>query len=131
MKKQFNQVIQFHRAVGAFIGLRISSDISQDVKDARIKLIREETDELIQAINKEGVKEIAKELCDVLYVVFGTAISFGLHNNLVQIFTEVHTSNMSKIDKKGNFEMSDDKSKILKGAKYHKPNIDWVIDDKK
>lgn len=129
MKKQLKQVLRFHTMFGAFIGLKVSSHIPQNVKESRIKLIREETDELIQAIQKEGIKEIAKELCDVLYVVFGTAISFGLHTNLDRVFTDVHKSNLSKIDKKGIFEVTDDKSKILKGKNYTKPQFEYLLEE--
>lgn len=130
MKKQLNQVLQFHKVFGAYIALKATSKIPQNVKESRIKLIREETEELIQAIQKEGIKEIAKELCDVLYVVLGTAVSFGLQNNISQIFTDVHESNLSKIDKKGKFEITNDKSKILKSDNYQKPNLDYLsLDD--
>jgi len=131
MKKQLNQVLQFHEVFGAFIALKVTSKIPQNVKDSRIRLIREETDELIEAIQKEGIKEIAKELCDVLYVVFGTAVSFGLQNDLSQVFTDVHESNLSKIDKKGKFEMTDDRSKILKGKNYSKPQLEYLSEKDK
>lgn len=131
MKKQLNQVLQFHEKFGAFISLRTTSKIPQNIRDSRIKLIREETEELIQAIEKEGIREIAKELCDVLYVVLGTAISFGLQDHLSRVFTDVHISNLSKIDKKGKFEMTRDKSKILKGKNYTKPQFKYLLEDSK
>ena len=129
MKKQLNQVLQFHKIFGAFISLKSTSKIPQNVKDSRIKLIREETEELIKAIQKEGIREIAKELSDVLYVVLGTAISFGLQNNFSQVFIDVHKSNLSKIDKKGNFQLTNDKSKILKGKNYIKPELEYILEE--
>ena len=126
MKKQLKQTLEFHSLFKSYIGKKITAQIPQNVKESRIKLIREETEGLIQAIQKEGIKEIAKELCDVLYVILGTAISFGLQDKLSKVFTEVHRSNLSKIDMSGKFEITKDKSKILKGKNYKKPDLDFL-----
>lgn len=126
MQKQLQQVFEFHRLFKAHISKKPTSQIPVDVKQSRIKLIREETDELIEAIEQKDIKEIAKELADVLYVIFGTIVAFGLHNHFTKVFTRVHQSNLSKIDKKGKFEISKDGSKVLKGNKYLKPNLDFI-----
>jgi NTP pyrophosphatase (non-canonical NTP hydrolase) len=61
----------------------------------RIKLIEEEYDELIEAINWGDPALVAKELADLLYVVHGTAVAFGIP--LDEVFQAVHRSNMTKI----------------------------------
>ena len=38
---------------------------------------------------------MAKELADLLYVVYGTAVSYGL--DMDPVFREVHRSNLSKV----------------------------------
>ncbi|GAA2052693.1 hypothetical protein GCM10009757_26920 [Streptomyces cheonanensis] len=44
-------------------------------------------------------RAVAKELADVLYVTYGTADALGI--DLPAVFTEVHRSNMSKLDEHG------------------------------
>jgi len=49
-----------------------------------------------EEINKE---RLLKELCDVLYVTYGFAATFGL--NINEAFNRVHASNMSKLGEDG------------------------------
>ena len=44
----------------------------------RVTLIQEEFDELKQALVAEDLSSIAKEMADLLYVVYGTAVSYGI-----------------------------------------------------
>jgi predicted HAD superfamily Cof-like phosphohydrolase len=62
----------------------------------RIALIQEEFDELRQAFGQHDLVAVAKELADLLYVVYGTAVSSGI--DLEPVFREVHRSNMSKVN---------------------------------
>ncbi|MGH7256101.1 MAG: MazG nucleotide pyrophosphohydrolase domain-containing protein, partial [Nitrospirales bacterium] len=61
----------------------------------RVNLIREEFEELQQALAQGDTVALAKELADLLYVVYGTAVSCGI--DMEPIFREVHRSNMSKV----------------------------------
>jgi predicted HAD superfamily Cof-like phosphohydrolase len=70
----------------------------------RERLIQEEFDELKEAMAKQELVAIAKELADLLYVVYGTAVSYGL--DMDPVFREVHRSNLSKI---GGYKRSDGK----------------------
>lgn len=81
--------------------------------DLRIKLIDEEYDELIEAINNRDRVQIAKELADLAYVVIGTAIALDIPFN--EVFGALQVSNMSKFD--GEPEIRGD-GKVLKGKKY-------------
>lgn len=83
--------------------------------DLRIKLIDEEYDELIEAINNRDRVQIAKELADLVYVVVGTAVAMGIPFN--DVFGALQVSNMSKFD--GEPELRGD-GKVLKG-KNHQP----------
>lgn len=98
---------------------------SEDVKNLRIELIREELDELKQAIAENDLVEIADALTDILYVTYGAGHSFGL--NLDECFREVQASNMSKLDSEGNPIYRED-GKILKGEDYFPPNLKKVIE---
>ena len=55
-------------------------------------------------IGQQDLAAIAKELADLLYVVYGTAVSYGI--DMGPVFTEVHRSNMSKV---GGYKREDGK----------------------
>src|SRR5690242_520111 len=78
--------------------------IDERTRILRERLIQEEFDELKQAMNHDDLPAIAKELADLLYVVYGTAVSYGIDMN--PVFREVHRSNMSKI---GGYKREDGK----------------------
>ncbi len=61
----------------------------------RLRLIQEEFEELQQALAEDDLHGLAKELADLLYVVYGTAVSCGI--DMEPVFREVHRSNMSKV----------------------------------
>lgn len=67
-------------------------------------------------------KQIAKELADVLYVVYGTADAFGI--DIDRVFAEVHRSNMSKLVDGKPLKRED--GKVLKGPNYTPPNLEFV-----
>lgn len=73
-------------------------------KILRERLIQEEFDELKEALKAENLPAIAKELADLLYVVYGTAVSYGI--DMAPVFREVQRSNMSKV---GGYKRDDGK----------------------
>jgi predicted HAD superfamily Cof-like phosphohydrolase len=86
----------------------------------RYDLIREELDELKDAINKKDIKEVADALTDILYVTYGAGHAFGI--NLDSCFEEVQNSNMSKLGPDGK-PIYNDKGKVMKGPNYFKPDL--------
>ena len=78
--------------------------IDERTRTLRERLIQEEFEELKEAMGKEDLVAIAKELADLLYVVYGTAVSYGI--DMEPVFREVHRSNMSKI---GGYKREDGK----------------------
>ena len=62
--------------------------------DLRYKLIKEEFDELKEAMDSKNLVGIADALSDILYVVYGAGHVYGI--NLDDTFKEVHDSNMTK-----------------------------------
>lgn len=65
--------------------------------DFVVSFIREETDELEQAIKDKDIVEVLDAICDLLYVAVGNAtMVFGLKDKLVPAYAEVQASNMSK-----------------------------------
>lgn len=83
--------------------------------DLRLKLIDEEYDEFIQALNHGDNALTAKEACDLVYVVVGTCIALGIPFN--EVFAALQVSNMSKISPDGHVKFRED-GKVLKGPGY-------------
>ena len=102
-----------------------SSSFSSDkINKLRINLIKEELDELIEAMNKKDLVEVADALTDILYVTYGAGHAFGI--NLDDCFEEVQNSNMSKLDKDGK-PIYNENGKVMKGPNYFKPDLSKFI----
>ncbi len=101
-----------------------SSFSSEKINALRVSLIKEELDELIEAMNKKDLVEVADALTDILYVTYGAGHAFGI--NLDDCFKEVQNSNMSKLDKDGK-PIYNDKGKVMKGPNYFKPDLTKFI----
>ena len=86
----------------------------------RIQLIQEEFNELKEALAREDLASIAKEMADLLYVVYGTAVSYGI--DMDPVFREVHRSNMSKV---GGHKRED--GKWVKPATYSPALIEPIL----
>ena len=97
--------------------------------------IKEESLELIEELQKiltkqnnldefsrDDLEALAKEMADVLYVVYGAACQFGIP--LEKVFEQVCRSNMSKLVD-GRFQYRED-GKVLKGPNYVKPNLSLI-----
>ena len=97
---------------------------SDKITSLRYDLIREELDELKDAINKKDIKEVADALTDILYVTYGAGHAFGI--NLDKCFEEVQNSNMSKLDDNGK-PIYNEHGKVMKGPNYFKPDLKKFI----
>ena len=118
------------RKVGIFM-----KTFGQEVKDKpsfstdkinklRIDLIKEEFDELKEAIDKKDLLEVSDALTDILYVTYGAGHAFGI--DLDKCFDEVQNSNMSKLDENGK-PIYNESGKVMKGSSYFKPNLSKFI----
>ncbi|GKS56885.1 hypothetical protein YTPLAS18_04120 [Nitrospira sp.] len=113
------QVAAFHRA----FDIAISSEprrIDEDTRVLRERLIDEEFGELREALARGDVSQVAKELADLLYVVYGTAVSCGI--DMEPVFREVHRSNMSKV---GGHKRAD--GKWVKPATYSPAHVEPIL----
>ncbi len=90
------------------------------INKLRIDLIKEELNELTQAMKNKDLLEVADALTDILYVTYGAGHAFGI--NLDKCFDEVQNSNMSKLDENGK-PIFNDSGKVMKGPNYFKPNL--------
>tara|TARA_B100000780_G_scaffold11056_1_gene7601 strand:+ start:302 stop:643 length:342 start_codon:yes stop_codon:yes gene_type:complete len=90
----------------------------------RCDLIKEELDELNQAIKDKDIKEVADALTDILYVTYGAGHTFGV--NLDKCFEEVQRSNMSKLGSDGK-PIYNESGKVMKGPNYFKPDLNKFL----
>ena len=94
------------------------------INKLRIDLIKEEIDELTDAMKNKDLLEVADALTDILYVTYGAGHAFGI--DLDKCFDEVQNSNMSKLDKNGK-PIYNDSGKVMKGPNYFKPNLSKFV----
>ena len=118
-KTPLEMVQQFHRIMGHSLNLPYEQNSNAD--RLRMKLMSEEFDEVCAAENAEN---LLKELCDVLYVTYGYAATFGW--DLDAAFRRVHASNMSKLDDDGEPIVRGD-GKIMKGPNYQEPDLKDLV----
>lgn len=127
---------EWHRAVGEVPFVERDSKGRDDLVALRYNLIAEETgealeelknyrvaglvDEYISGVPTADLRALAKELADVLYVVYGTADLFDIP--LEAVFAEVHRSNMSKVQPDGTVIRRED-GKILKPDTYRAADV--------
>ena len=86
----------------------------------RIDLIKEELEELTQAMKDKNLLEVADALTDILYVTYGAGHAFGI--DLDKCFDEVQNSNMSKLGEDGK-PIYNESGKVMKGPNYFKPDL--------
>jgi predicted HAD superfamily Cof-like phosphohydrolase len=118
MNKEQLQVRDFHRAFN-ILEKETPTIPDEKTKILRMNLIKEEVAELEEAFNNNDIIKIADGIADILYVVYGTAISCGL--DMEPLFQEVHRSNMTKI---GGYKRKD--GKWIKPDTYEKADL-WPI----
>ena len=105
--------------------IKLDPSFSTDkINKLRLSLIREELEELSDAMNKKNLLEVADALTDILYVTYGAGHAFGI--NLDKCFDEVQNSNMSKLDTNGK-PIYNELGKVMKGPNYFKPNLEKFL----
>ena len=115
----FNKVGVFMKTFGQEVKNKPSFSTDK-INKLRLDLIKEELDELTEAMNNKDLLEVADALTDILYVTYGAGHAFGI--DLDKCFDEVQNSNMSKLDEKGK-PIYNDSGKVLKGPNYFKPDL--------
>ena len=90
------------------------------INKLRIDLIKEELEELTEAMKNNDLLEVADALTDILYVTYGAGHAFGI--DLDKCFEEVQNSNMSKLGENGK-PIYNESGKVMKGPNYFKPNL--------
>ena len=119
----FNKVGTFMKTFGQEVKSKPSFS-SDKINKLRIDLIKEELDELQEAMKNNDLLEVADALTDILYVTYGAGHAFGI--DLDKCFEEVQNSNMSKLDKNGK-PIYNESGKVMKGPNYFKPYLSKVV----
>lgn len=110
--------------------------VDLELANLRFELMKEENDEYMQAVIDKDVVEVADALGDQLYILIGTILSHGMQEVIVDVFNEIHRSNMSKLDENGNpiingqngvLDITRELGKVLKSPRYSKPNFDKIL----
>ena len=114
MNEKIDLVKNFHNKFKVPV-LEKPSLIPEERFQLRYKLMRDEVEEYLKGAENGDIKNIAKELCDILYAVYGTILEHGLQDTIQDVFKEVSKSNMSK-------DYSEFKMK--KGENYFEPDVD-------
>lgn len=99
----------------------VPTDLTEETKQLRIRLIQEEFEELKEAMVAGNLAAVAKEMADLLYVTYGTAVSYGI--DMEPVFQEVHRSNLSKV---GGYKRAD--GKWVKPPTYSPADIDPILE---
>ena len=115
----FNKVKTFMKTFGQEVKTKPSFSTDK-INSLRYDLIREELEELKEAMENKDLLEVADALTDILYVTYGAGHAFGI--NLDKCFEEVQNSNMSKLGEDGK-PIYNESGKVMKGPKYFKPNL--------
>ena len=115
----FSKVGTFMKTFGQEVKTKPSFS-SDKINKLRIDLIKEELNELTEAMNNRDLVEVADALTDLLYVTYGAGHAFGI--DLDKCFEEVQNSNMSKLDENGK-PIYNEAGKVMKGPNYFKPDL--------
>ena len=115
----FNKVGTFMKTFGQEVKTKPSFS-SDKINKLRIDLIKEELEELQEAMKNNDLLEVADALTDILYVTYGAGHALGI--DLDKCFDEVQNSNMSKLDENGE-PIYNESGKVMKGPNYVKPDL--------
>lgn len=119
-KDWYQDIVKFQKEVmcNDFLTIPHVPDARQQA--LQVELIKEETKELLEAIETSHLEQIADGGADVIVVVLGAMVAHGI--DLRPIWDLVHESNMAK---KGGPMRSD--GKRLKPPGWRPPNIAYEI----
>ena len=119
----FNKVKTFMETFGQEVKTKPSFSTDK-INSLRYDLIKEELEELKEAMENKDLLEVADALTDILYVTYGAGHAFGI--DLDKCFKEVQNSNMSKLGEDGK-PIFNENGKVMKGPNYFKPNFKKIL----
>ena len=120
----FEDVKTFMKTFGQMVRTKPQFPDEETIQ-LRYDLIKEELNELEQAMKTKDLKEVADALTDILYVTYGAGYAYGI--NLDKCFKEVQRANMSKLGNDGK-PIYNEKGKVMKGSNYLEPNLKQFVE---
>ena len=121
MNKEQRMVKDWHRRFGVLVNEKPEM-VDKETRYLRVSLMREEFQEFEEACSAGDIVKVADALGDLLYVVYGSAVSFGI--DLEPVFDEIHRSNMSKGDPE---VIKAPNGKVLRNKNYSPPDLVSLI----
>ena len=115
---------EFHKAFNLPIRETPGIGIDEALAKLRVALLEEEVTEFVTASEDKDLIGIADALADIVYVAYGTALTYGIDLNAV--LHEVHRSNMSKLGLDGKPILRND-GKVVKSERYFRPDIASIL----
>lgn len=123
LDRALHDVAHFHNVFGQPIVDKPALP-SIERRELRERLLQEEFTEYMQASANDDIVEVADAIADIIYVLLGTALEYGIP--IGRVFAEVHRSNMAKMFSDGTVRRRDD-GKILKPESWTPPDIRGVL----
>lgn len=118
-----SMVREFHEAFG--LPVRTTPTIpSFHESEMRKDILLEEFMEYCEATARNDLVGIADAIGDMVYVLHGTALTYGI--DLDAVIAEIHRSNMTKLGDDGAPIYRED-GKVIKGPNYEPPRIEEVL----
>lgn len=114
-------VLDFHAKFGCLIN-DLPTLVDDRAMALRYRLVREEGDELREAMEEGDLVGIADAIADSVYVLLGTAVAYGI--DIRPVWQAVHAANMAKV---GGGKRAD--GKILKPDGWQPPHVRQILDD--
>lgn len=124
MKSLLQDVREFREACGLPIATKVGFP-SRECVELQQRLLREEYLEWIAASSERDMVEVADALADMIYIIVGTALEFGIP--LDRVWDEVQRSNMAKVDPETGRVARRDDGKILKPKNWEGPRISEAL----
>ncbi len=126
MQNLLKKVQTFHEVFGGHVEKTPTVDLPPETMALRVELLREEVEEYAQAIAAGDLVGVADALTDILYVLLGAYITHGLRTSALELFNEVHRSNMSKLDAQGKPVYRED-GKVIKSDIFSPPDLESIL----
>jgi predicted HAD superfamily Cof-like phosphohydrolase len=127
MQDQLNAVAAFHQAFNVGVSQNPTTNVTNDIALLRHRLMAEENNEYLEAVENKDIVEVADALGDMLYILCGTILTHGIQHIIEDVFAEIQESNMSKLGADGKPIYRRD-GKVMKGPHYHKPDLKQFLD---